>query len=94
MRIDEFTYEQKQIIDDICKRNFENLTADEVKLYADWQAAIALRDAEFQAKQDALAAESAARIKALDSKAKTARKNLNDLKAAALARLERIDNGK
>ena len=94
MRIDEFTYEQKQIIDDICKRNFENLTADEVKLYADWQAAIALRDAEFQAKQDALAAESAARIKALESKAKTARKNLNELKAAALVRLERIDNGK
>lgn len=94
MRIDEFTYEQKQIIDDICKRNFENLTADEVKLYADWQAAIALRDAEFQAKQDALAAESAARIKALESKAKTARKNLNELKAAALMRLERIDNGK
>ena len=94
MRISDFTEEQKHTIDDICKRNFENLTQDEVKLYADWQAALALDDAEFKAKQDAFSAESAARIKALDSKAKTARKNLNDLKAAALARLERIDNGK
>lgn len=94
MRISDFTEEQKHTIDDICKRNFESLTADEVKLYADWQAALVLDDAEFKAKQDAIAAESAARIKALDSKAKTARKNLNDLKAAALARLERIDNGK
>lgn len=94
MRISEFTEEQKHTIDDICKRNFENLSAEEIKLYADWQVALALDDAEFKAKQEALAAESAARIKALESKAKTARKNLNDLKAAALTRLERIDNGK
>lgn len=89
----EFTEQEQNIITDIHKRNFENLTPDEVQLYARWKTAIALRDTEFQSKQDAMKNEMQARINLTAEIAETAKSNLAELKQAALARLEMIDNG-
>ena len=91
MHISDFTYEQKQTIDAIFAKNLENLTSDEVQLYGQWVSAVALGDAEFAAEQERLKAESDARIAALQANAVTAKQNLDDLKNAALARLEAID---
>ena len=87
----EFTEQERNTITDILKRNLENLTPDEVALYARWTTAVALSEAEFEAKIQAMRNESANKIAEFNEIAAVAKKNLKDLKHAALARLEAID---
>lgn len=89
----EFTEQERMKIDDLIKRDFENATPDEVRLYAKWEAEKALRDEEFKARLQARADESKAKIAELKRNANSARDGLKALKAAAIARLEQIDNG-
>lgn len=87
----EFTEQERNTITDILKRNLENLTPEEVELYARWKTAVALSEAEFEAKIQAMKEESANKIEKFNEIAVTAKQNLKDLKKSALARLERID---
>lgn len=85
-----FTEQELDAIDAIYAKNFENLSADEVQLYARWQAALALADAEFNAMIQAMQESSQAKIASLSEIADTAKQNLRELKEAALHRLESI----
>lgn len=89
--MEQFTEQERRTIDDIYKREFQNMTAEEVQLYARWTAALALNESEHQAKLELWRTESAARIAARQEQAALAKQNLKDLKAAALARLAAID---
>ena len=66
----EFTNEEKEHINQLYGNDFKDVTPDDVSLIRRWERFNALNDAEFQAKQETIATESAARIKALDSKVK------------------------
>lgn len=88
-----FTEEEKNIINDIYKRNFANMTPEEVQLYARWNAENALRDAEFQTKMENMRLLMQARINAANEAKTAAIDNLKAQKALALAKLERVRNG-
>ena len=55
MHISNFSENERMQIDDICKRGLQNLTADEVALYARWTSANELDQAEFQAQMQTIA---------------------------------------
>ena len=86
-----FTEQERHTIDDIYKREFQDMSADEVQLYARWTAALALNDAEHQAKLELWRKMAQERSTARKEQAALAKQNLKDLKAAALARLAAID---
>lgn len=89
--MEQFTEQERHTIDDIHKRNFQDMTPDEVQLYARWTATKAVADSEHQAKLELWREMSAARSAARKEQAALAKQNLKELKAAALARLAAID---
>ena len=91
MHISDFTDKEKDAINAIYARDLKDLTPEEVELFGKWNAAVELGKAEFEAEQKRKKEESDALINELKASAALSRKNLNDLKDAALARLERID---
>lgn len=93
MALENFTQQEREMLDDINKRELQNLTAEEVQLYARWQSYLAVHRAEFEAEQARLQAESEARIQAAAAESQAVLQNLEALKNAALARLEMIENG-
>ena len=86
-----FTEQERRTLDDIHKREFQNMTASEVSLYARWVAEQARIEAEHSAQIALWREESAAKQALMHEQAALAKQNLNDLKDAALARLAAID---
>jgi len=91
-RLDEFTPKESERINQIIANEFEDATADDVKLYAEWEAAKAVASEEHQAKIDAIKAETEAAIEQNRKTAEAARKNLTTLKNAAKKRLEAVES--
>ena len=89
----EFTGDEIARINAIKAGNMENLSADDVQLYSDWQTEWALRDAEMQAELDAIQSELDAKLDMYASEHERAMQNMANLQAAALARLARIEGG-
>lgn len=86
-----FTEQERHTIDDLYRREFQNMTAEEALLYGRWTAEQA-RFATEQSEKIALwREESAAKQALMHEQAALAKQNLNDLKDAALARLAAID---
>ena len=56
IRIANFTEQERLQIDDICKRGLQNLTADEVTLYARWTTANEMDQTEYQETMAAITA--------------------------------------
>lgn len=88
---DTFTEQERHAIDDIYKREFQNMTADEVALYGRWIAEQTRLETEHSAQIALWREESAARQALRHEQAATAKANLNELRDAALARLAAID---
>lgn len=88
-----FTEQEREQINDIIKRELKDMTPEEVRLYARWNTENALRDADFQNKMQARTDLMQARIDAANELHEAALDNLKAQKAAALARLEGIENG-
>ena len=86
----EFTNAEQERINQLYGNDFEGITPDDAQLIARWESWKATQEAEYRAKTDALKEELQAKIE--DSKRVTdkAMENLEELKNAALARLERL----
>ena len=86
-----FTSEEKATINSIIARKFENLTADEVTLYAEWSSYWAAKDAETQAAIDAINEELEYKKESFTSEHEQAMSNMQELHDAAMARLARLE---
>lgn len=91
---EDFTEEERAIINDIHKRQFADMTPEEVILYGEWQGLKARLDAELVARENALKEETAASIKARQATEQAALDTLEALKDLALAKLKAVENGK
>ena len=91
--MDEFTEKERHTIDEIYKREFENLTADEVRLLLRWNANNTLHNAEFEAEQNRRNEYLNEKKKLLNDERKAAIDVLKTKKAIALARLEQVKHG-
>lgn len=87
--MDEFTEQERHLIDDMHRRNLEGLTADEVKLLMRWNAAVTLQQDEYQQEQARREEYLKERIKQTQAETDAAIDRLQALKEKALARLER-----
>ena len=92
--MDDFTNEEKHRIDVLYGTDFKDITADDAKLIARYEAYKAKNDAKVQAEIDAIKAESETKLAyALEQQTQTMN-NLQELHERAITRLEKIENGK
>ena len=89
----EFTEQERAILKDCAKREYRDMTADEVMLYAEWNAAIELSKDEYEAEKKRLDELMQSEIQARQEEHEAAMENLQILHDAAIARLERIRGG-
>jgi hypothetical protein len=89
----DFTEAERAMINDIYKREFQDMTPDEVQLYGEWQAVNARLDANVQARRETLEAEMTANVEIYRETEKAAIDTLEALKDLALARLKAVENG-
>lgn len=92
--MDEFTNEEKHRIDVLYGTDFKDITADDAKLIARYEAYKAKNDAIVQAEIDAIKAESETKLAYAQEQQTQAMNNLQELHERAIARLEKIENGK
>ena len=92
--MDEFTNEEKHRIDVLYGTDFKDITADDAKLIARYEAYKAKNDAKVQAEIDAIKAESETKLAYALEQQTQAMNNLNELHARAIARLDRFEHGK
>ena len=91
---EEYTEQERQTINDITRREFADLTPEEVALYAEWTSTVDYLESDAQAKRDALEQETQARIEATRETEKKALDTLELMAQAARAKLEAVRNGK
>ena len=90
-KLTDFTNKESERISYLIASDFEEATAEDIKLYAEWEAAKAIEAEEHLAKIEAIKAETEARIEENKKTAELARKNLKDLKNMAKKRLDAIE---
>ena len=86
----EFTNAEQERINQLYGNDFDNVTADDIQLIARWEAAKAMRELHYQAKLEALKTETEAKIAQSEAVSEKAMSDLEELKNAAMARLERL----
>ena len=91
--MEDFTEEERCIVNDLYRREFQGMTADEVALYARWESAKAVFDASLQAELDSISAACMARISAMESQRDAAIANLEAQRDAAIAWYENVIGG-
>ena len=91
---EEYTEQERQTINDITRREFADMTPEEVALYAEWTSTADYLESDAQAKRDALEKETQARIEATRETEKKALDTLELMAQAARAKLEAVRNGK
>lgn len=92
-RLDEFTEAERQIIVDIERREKKDMTPEEVTLYVEWQACIAINNAQYTAERDAMAAQVEAAIEDHMTVTAASVEALNAMRDLALEKLERARHG-
>ena len=88
----EFTEEERHRISDIDRRNRADLTAEEVALIVEWENAMAVSTAEFEAAESRLDSEHETRLANLQSEHEQAVSNMNAMHQAAIDRLNEVMN--
>ena len=86
----EFTNAEQERINQLYGNDFEGIKPEDAELIARWEAWKATQDLEYRAKTDALKEETAAKAEESKRIADKAISDLEELKNAALARLERL----
>lgn len=84
----EFTEEERNTITDLARREYQDMTAEEVQLYARWQSAKALADSEFEherEQRETITAEKLALARAQNEAAIAA---INEIRDRAIAYYE------
>ena len=90
---DNFTEAERHKIVELHQREFQNMTPDEVQLYARWQSLKAVSDAAIQAQLTAIENESQARIASTNQIKQAAFANLEAQRDAAIAWYESLIGG-
>lgn len=89
----EFTNEEKERINQLYGNDFADIKPEDALLISRWEQYKISIDETFKAKQKAIEDEANERLNQARSLSDKAMENLNELKNAALARLEMIENG-
>ena len=89
----DFTNEEKERITQLYGNDFADITPDDALLIGRWEAWKATTEAAYQAQMQSIKEQTDAVVIETRSLYEQARNNLQTLQNAALARLERFDDG-
>ena len=89
----DFTNEEKERITQLYGNDFADITPDDAMLIGRWEAWKATTEAAYQAQMQSIKEQTDAVVIETRSLSEQARNNLQTLQNAALARLERFDDG-
>lgn len=89
----EFTHEEIERINQLYGNDFKDITPSDAELIGRWESYKAVKNTELQAQLAAIKEESQARIAYSKAQAENSKAALQELKEAALHRLEVIENG-
>lgn len=90
---DNFTEVERHKIAELHQREFQDMTPDEVALYARWESLKAVNSAEVQSQLDAITAVCSARIETMEELKLAAFDNLEAQRDAAVAWYDRVIGG-
>lgn len=91
--MENITPEMTHIVDKLRMSNFENATAEEIEVYAEWTKLHALHHEEFAQKAEERKAESDERRELFKQQAQSALNALDSLAELAKAKLKAVENG-
>ena len=92
-KVTEFTESERHRLVDMAKREYADLTPEEVMLYAEWTVAFEMEKEAYRSEQARLDAIMQADLESRKKEHEAAMENLRIEHEAALARLERIRGG-
>lgn len=90
---EKFTVDETERINLLAAGRAENITQDDLELFARWKTSCALSDARFEAEREATLTKAQAEIVQREKVAKAAFDNLEAQAELAKARLELVKNG-
>ena len=91
--MDKFTKEEKDRINQLYGTDFKGITPEDAMLIGRWEVWRATQKADYQAKLDAMNAETQAKIDQNNKIFNQAMDNLTELHNLAVARFERLQDG-
>lgn len=86
--MDQFTEAERQIITDLARREYHDMTPEEVQLYARWTAAKAQADADYQHAQEQREAVTAEKLALARQQTAAAITAINEIRDYAVAYYE------
>lgn len=89
----EYTEQERAIITDLARRDYADMTKDEVMLFAEWQATKAFIESNLEMQRKALEDETKAKIEIARQTEKKALDTLEAMAQAAKARLKAVEDG-
>ena len=84
----QFTEHERDIITDLARREYQDMTAEEVQLYARWQSAKALADSEFEHEREQREAVTAEKLVLARQQSEAAIAAINEIRDRAVAYYE------
>lgn len=90
---EDYTEEERAIINDLTKRDYADMTKEEVLLFAEWESTKTYIDADFETRRQAMEKESMAKIELARETEKAALDTLKEMAETAKARLKAVEDG-
>ena len=92
-KFEEYTEQERAIITDLARRDYADMTKEEVMLFAEWESTKAYIESDLEAKRKALEDETKAKIELARQTEQTALNTLEAMAEAAKARLKAVEYG-
>ena len=92
-KFEEYTEQERAIITDLARRDYADMTKEEVMLFAEWESTKAYIESDLEAKRQALEDETKAKIELARKTEQTALDTLEAMAQAAKERLKKVENG-
>lgn len=92
-KFEEYSEQERAIITDLARRDYADMTKDEVMLFAEWEATKAYIESDLEAKRKALEDETKAKIEIARQTEQKALDTLEAMAQAAKERLKAVEDG-
>lgn len=89
----DYTEQERAIINDLARRDYTDMTKEEVMLFAEWQATKALIESNLELQRKAFEEETKAKIEIARQTEKKALDTLELMAQAAKEKLKAVENG-
>lgn len=90
---EDYTEQERAIINDLAKRDYADMTKEEVMLFAEWESTKTYINADFETHRKAMEMETLERLELERETKKAALDTLKEMAETAKARLKAVEDG-